>query len=99
MLHIVNKSHAQTRTLESCLRMTKPGHALLLIEDAIYAATRGGTASSRLSEVLKTLKVYVLQPDVEARGMASQLVDGIKAVDYAGFVDLVAEHPNNQSWL
>jgi tRNA 2-thiouridine synthesizing protein B len=99
MLHIVNKSHAQTRTLESCLRMTKPGHALLLIEDAIYAATRSGAASVRLFDALKTLKVYVLQPDVEARGMAGQLVDGVKAIDYAGFVDLVAEHPNNQTWL
>jgi tRNA 2-thiouridine synthesizing protein B len=99
MLHIVNKSHAQTRTLESCLRMTRPSHALLLIEDAVYAATRGGAASSRLFEALKTLKVYVLQPDLEARGMAGQLVDGVKAIDYAGFVDLVAEHPNNQSWL
>jgi tRNA 2-thiouridine synthesizing protein B len=99
MLHIVNKSHAQTRTLESCLRLTKPGQALLLIEDAVYAATRGGVKSSRLSEALKTLKVYVLQPDVEARGMTGQLVDGVQAIDYAGFVDLVAEHPNNQSWL
>jgi tRNA 2-thiouridine synthesizing protein B len=99
MLHIVNKSHAQTRTLESCLRMTKPGHALLLIEDAIYAATRSGAASVRLFDALKTLKVYALQPDVEARGMAGQLVDGVKAIDYAGFVDLVAEHPNNQTWL
>jgi tRNA 2-thiouridine synthesizing protein B len=41
----------------------------------------------------------VLQPDVDARGMAGQLVDGVAAVDYGGFVDLVAEHRNNQSWL
>jgi tRNA 2-thiouridine synthesizing protein B len=43
--------------------------------------------------------VYALQPDVEARGMAGKLIDGVTAVDYAGFVDLVAEHPSNQSWL
>ena len=48
---------------------------------------------------MKQLKVYALQPDVEARGMAGKLVDGVTAVDYAGFVDLVAEHPNNQTWL
>jgi tRNA 2-thiouridine synthesizing protein B len=99
MLHIVNKSHAQTRTLDSCLRLAKPGHALLLIEDAVYAATRGGAATSGIADALKTLKVYALQPDVEARGMAGQLVDRVQAVDYGGFVDLVAEHPNNQSWL
>ena len=52
-----------------------------------------------LAEALKTLKVYALQPDVQARGMAGKLVDGVTPVDYAGFVDLVAEHSNNQSWL
>jgi tRNA 2-thiouridine synthesizing protein B len=99
MLHIVNKSHTQTNALQSCLRLAKPGHTLLLIEDAVYAATAAGAASAGLAEALATLKVYALQPDVDARGMAGKLADGVKAIDYAGFVDLVAEHPNNQSWL
>jgi len=99
MLHIVNKSHTQTNALQSCLRLAKAGSALLLIEDAVYAATQGGAASSSMVEALAKLKVYALQPDVDARGMAGKLVDGVTAVDYAGFVDLVAEHPNNQSWL
>lgn len=99
MLHIVNKSHAQTSSLQSCLRLAKPGSALLLTEDGIYAATQGGAAASGVATAMKQLKVYALQPDVEARGMAGKLVEGITAVDYAGFVDLVAEHSNNQSWL
>ena len=99
MLHIVNKSHTQTHSLQSCLRLAKPGQALLLIEDAVYAATAAGAQSAGLAEALAQLKVYALQPDVEARGMAGKLVDGITAIDYAGFVDLVAEHSNNQSWL
>ena len=99
MLHIVNKSHAQTSSLQSCLRLAKGGSALLLIEDGIYAATTGGAATSGIAEAIKQLKVYALQPDVDARGMAGKLVDGVTAVDYAGFVDLVAEHPNSQTWL
>jgi tRNA 2-thiouridine synthesizing protein B len=99
MLHIVNKSHTQTNALASCLRLAKAGHALLLTEDAVYAATVGGAASSGLATAMTQLKVYALQPDVEARGMAGKLVDGVTAVDYGGFVDIVAEHPNNQSWL
>jgi len=99
MLHIVAKSHTQTSALRSCLRLAQPGHALLLIEDGIYAATRGGAESAQLAQALQTLKVYALQPDVDARGMAGRLVEGVVAVDYEGFVDLVAEHPNNQSWL
>ena len=99
MLHIVNKSHTQTSSLQSCLRLAKPGHALLLIEDAVYAATAAGADSAGMADALAQLKVYALQPDVDARGMAGKLVDGVTAIDYAGFVDLVAEHPNNQSWL
>lgn len=99
MLHIVNKSHRQTSSLQSCLRLVQDGHALLLTEDAVYAATRGGATSAGLAEALQRLKVYVLKPDLDARGVAGSLVDGVTAVDYAGFVDLVAEHPNNQTWL
>jgi tRNA 2-thiouridine synthesizing protein B len=97
MLHIVNKSPLQTRSLESCLRLAQPGHALLLTEDAVIAATRTGSAT--LGGALATLKVYALQPDLEARGLAGTLAEGITPVDYAGFVELVAEHPRNQSWL
>jgi tRNA 2-thiouridine synthesizing protein B len=99
MLHIVNKSHRQTTGLESCLRLAQQGHALLLIEDGVYAATRAGAASAGLAQALQRLKVYALQPDLEARGMAGSLVEGVIAVDYGGFVDLVAEHTNSQSWL
>ena len=95
MLHIVNKSHAQT----SCLRLALPGQALLLTEDAIYAATTAAAATSGIGAAKGQLEIFALQPDVEARGMAGKLADGIKTVDYGGFVDLVAEHNTNQSWL
>ena len=100
MLHIVNKSHAaDARRCRVACAWRKAGSALLLIEDAVYAATQAGAANSGIGAALKRLKVYALQPDVDARGMAGKLLDGVIAVDYAGFVDLVAEHPNNQSWL
>ena len=99
MLHIVNKSPAERVALASCLRLAQDGAALLLTEDGIYAATPALAASSGLAAAMARLKVYVLQPDVAARGMAGRLVDGVTPVDYAGFVGLVAEHTTNQSWL
>mgnify|MGYP003462406456 CR=1 FL=1 len=92
MLHIVNKSPAQTTALATCLRLAQDGQALLLTEDAVYAATPSMAASCGL-------QVFVLLPDVEARGMAGKLIAEARTVGYDGFVDLVAEHPNNQSWL
>ncbi|MDH4060876.1 MAG: sulfurtransferase complex subunit TusB [Aquincola sp.] len=99
MLHIVNKSHRQTASLESALRLARDGDALLLIEDGVYAATAGGAVMAGIASAVDRLKIYALQPDLEARGMAGALVAGVAAVDYAGFVDLVVEHPTSQSWL
>ena len=99
MLHIVNKSPLERNTLDSCLRVARPGNALLLIEDAIYAAVKGNAVADKLRRAAQTLKIYVLAPDLEARGMKDSAVDGVTLVDYGGFVDLVAEHPAVQSWL
>lgn len=98
MLHIVNKSPSSGSALASALRMARAG-ALLLIEDGVYAATRGNPSEAGIREALGRIRVYALGPDLEARGMADRVVEGVTQVDYAGFVDLVVEHPNCQSWL
>jgi len=98
MLNIVNKSPAERNALESCLRVAQGG-AILLIEDAVYAATRGNAAETTLREALSRFKVYALTPDLDARGMGDRLMEGVTGVDYGGFVDLVAEHKTCQSWL
>jgi len=99
MLHIVNKSPFQTSTLDTCLSMAQPGHALLLIEDGIYAATAGSTTEARMRTACSQLKVYALQPDMDARGVTGKLIEGITLVDYAGFVDLTVAHNTSNSWL
>lgn len=100
MLHIVNKSPFERNSLDSCLRFAKEGSTVLLIEDGIYAALSGTAVSDKMSQALQSQKIYVLGPDLLARGMrADQVIDGIKVVDYPCFVDLVAEHDNVQSWL
>jgi tRNA 2-thiouridine synthesizing protein B len=98
MLHIVNKSPFERNTLDAVLRIAQSG-SLLLIEDGVYAATRGNAAEARLTAAMARLKVYALLPDLEARAVADRLIDSVTSVDYAGFVDLVAEHPSCQSWL
>ena len=100
MLHIVNKSHSRRARWTAACAWPRPGSALLLTEDGVYAATQRRRRRVRgIAEAPQRLKVYALQPDLEARGMAGKLVDGVTAVDYGGFVDLVAEHPTSQSWL
>jgi tRNA 2-thiouridine synthesizing protein B len=99
MLHIVNKSPTERNALSSCLRMAKKGSIVLLIEDGVYGATKGSAAEKDLKAAMADVQVYALWPDLEARGMQDTVIDGIKQVDYAGFVDLVAANKNVQSWL
>lgn len=98
MLHIVNKSPHDRPTLQSVARIAQTG-AVLLIEDGVYGATQGNGGAEQIAELVKRVKVYALQPDLEARGLADRVIDGVTTVDYGGFVDLVAEYPTCQSWL
>ena len=100
MLHTVNKSPFEKSSLESCIRLATAGSAVLLIEDGVYAALQGTKVSSAVAEKMKDLSFYVLGPDVAARGLSDKpLIEGIKTVDYAGFVDLVEEHDASTAWL
>jgi tRNA 2-thiouridine synthesizing protein B len=99
MLHTVNKSPFERNTLKSCLAYAKPGSAVLFIEDGVYAAVAGTSTSSIVQQAMTQVSVYALGPDLEARGVAKRIIEGIKVIDYAGFVDLVVEHPNTQAWL
>ena len=99
MLHIVNKSPLERNSLQSCLRIAAPGGAVLLIEDAVYAAVRGNASEAAVREALARFGIVALGPDLDARAVGDRVIEGIATVDYEGFVDLVAQHPNCQSWL
>ena len=100
ILHTVNKSPFERDSLDSCLKFAQGGASLLLIEDGVYAALAGTTAEPKIKAALGNLKVYVLGPDFKARGFSDErLIEGISVVDYAGFVDLAAEHDKVQAWL
>lgn len=100
MLHMVNKSPFEKNAFESCLRFAQAGSAILLYEDGIYAALKGTRFESTMTKALKNHTVYVLTEDLEARGMPTdKMIDGVKATNYAGFVDLVTDNNAVQAWL
>ncbi len=99
-LHTVNKSPFASTALESCLARLTEGAAVLLIEDGVYAALAAGAAADRLAEAANRHPVYVLGPDLAARGLAeASLLDGVRVIDYLGFVDLATRHSAVQSWF
>ncbi|WP_295444914.1 sulfurtransferase complex subunit TusB [uncultured Thiodictyon sp.] len=100
ILHTVNKSPFERNSLASCLKVAAPGAAVLLIEDGVYAGLRGTSAVPLVTAALARVKVYVLGPDLKARGFAAErLLPGIDVVDYAGFVELAVQSAKVQAWL
>ena len=100
MIHTVNKSPFERNSLDSCLRLSLKGSPILLIEDGVYAATVSTTVSDKIATASKDHPMFVLGPDLQARGIAEdKIMEGITVVGYDGFVDLVVEHGTVQSWL
>ncbi len=100
ILHTVNKSPFERNSLESCLKFANQGDPVLLFEDGVYAALKGTEAEKQLEAALAKQSLYVLGPDLAARGFTEdRIINGIKVVDYADFVDLAAENDKVQAWL
>jgi len=99
-LHTINKSPFDRDSLGSCLRVIADDGAILLIEDGVYAAMQGTRVADAVAQAAGKYAVHVLGPDLAARGMNSEkVIEGIKVVDYDGFVDLVTEHDKVNAWL
>jgi len=100
ILHTVNKSPFEKNNLESCLRYALPGSAVLLIEDGIYAALKDTRFEEEVTAAMEGVNFYCLEADIKARGFsADNIIEGIKMVNYAGFVDLTVEYDKVQAWL
>lgn len=99
-LHTVNKSPFERSAFVSALNHLKPGDALLMMEDGVVGARKGSVFAGLIENAAKSCSVYVLGPDLAARGMGeTDMIAGAKLVDYGGFVDLVATHDRTQAWL
>ena len=98
ILHTVNKSPFQKNDLASCLANVNSGDSVLLIEDGVYGAIAGTAAADQAAG--SDAVIYCLGPDLAARGIGTDKInDGVKVVDYDGFVDLVATNDAVNSWL
>ena len=101
MLHTVNKSPFERNNLLSCMEHAVAGSAILLYEDGVYAALKNGKFAEQVAAKAKECKIYVLGPDMTARGLDhGNVPDGVTVLaDYGAFVDATIEHGTVQSWL
>jgi len=99
ILHTVNKSPYEKSSVGSCIGHALEGSSILFYEDAVYSAIKGSSIEQLITGA-KGVKLYALGADLKARGIGDdKLIDGIEVVDYAGFVDLSADHDKVQAWV
>ncbi|MGL4270242.1 MAG: sulfurtransferase complex subunit TusB [Plesiomonas sp.] len=96
MLYTLSHSPFQSQALNDILRLATENDALLLWSDGVIAAL----ANSELVEPLTTspVKVYVLQEDVQARGLSAHLHPQAQVIDYQGWVALTEQHPQQLAY-
>lgn len=98
-LHTVNKSPYNTNTLASCLNVCDCEDAILLMEDGVFGALSQSPCAEYLSSTIaKGVKVYALESDVKARGLAERLHHEIQLTDFHNFVQLSLDYRCVQSW-
>ena len=95
MLHTLHRS-AWLTDFSSLLRLIDKDDELLLLQDGVTAAIEG----SRFLESLQnaSIKVYVLEENIKARGLDGQISDSVVRVGYTDFVRLTVKHPNQMAW-
>lgn len=91
-LHIISRPASSRTDLAAASRFS-PG-AVLFIEDGVLSATKGSPGRDTVRRLLDSgVAVFALKEDLESRGLApALLLEGVRTVDYEGFVGLVEKH-------
>ena len=97
ILHTVNKLSA----FDDCLALLPAGGAVLLFEDAVAAAVETQANRKRLASRPALPKLYVLDADLAARGLArgAALMPEFETLGYREFVALCVRAQRVQSWF
>ena len=96
MLHILTRSPFSSHSFAQCRSLLAEGDAILLIQDAVVAITDTNRWFTDFENA--GVKIYLLEPDLAARGFGVDTNGEIHLVDYKGFVSLTVEHESQMKW-
>jgi tRNA 2-thiouridine synthesizing protein B len=95
MLHLIFQSPIDNAVLD---RMAT-GDVAVFLENAVLGVLQKSQSAALLSTKLTTNRLCVLSEDMAVRGiLASELVIGLEAIDYAELVKLTVANPLISSW-
>jgi tRNA 2-thiouridine synthesizing protein B len=92
-LFIATRSPKSTLQFETILKLAQKGDCVILAQDAVFSVK---TNPSELDSASKRgVTICAVKADLEARGIG--VPPYVHPIDYAGFVDLLAEHARTYS--
>jgi len=95
ILHTVKTSPFQTLAINNCLKLLSEQDSLLLTEDAVVASHAQHAHFEQLRLLAKQNRLFVLQADLDARGIENKIGKGCSYLD---FVELVIQHKSQIAW-
>lgn len=72
------------------LRLITPNDAVLLLQDGVIAAIKQSTHLGELQQ--KGAPIYVLNADINARGLQNMISEQVTLASYQDFVQLTVSH-------
>jgi len=95
MLHLIYQSPLESVTLQRIAI----NDSVLFMENALFRLLKSSRNASELETMSILHSLFVLDNEIEIRGIdPSELVTGIKVINYQGFVTLTLNHSLIQTW-
>ena len=96
-LHSLQHSHDDQNWLARCLATVKTGDAIILLEDAVTISCHQPTLQE-FNKLDISLSLYVINVDLEARGLIAQSNNLFEIVSYQEFVELTLQYDKLVNW-
>jgi len=96
MLHLIYQPAIDNALLQRISSLD----SVIFLENAIFQINKNGILCSALEKMLcNRIDFYVLDVELETRGInIAELIEGIKVINYQGFVELTESNKVIKTW-
>ncbi len=96
MLHLIFQSPID----DALLQRIESLDSVIFFENAIFQINKNGILSIQFKQMLENrTSLYVLDVELETRGLnITELVSGVKVINYSGFVELTEQNKVIKTW-
>ncbi|MFK5948362.1 MAG: sulfurtransferase complex subunit TusB [Methylococcales bacterium] len=96
MLHLIFQSPID----DALLQRIESLDSVVFFENAIFQINKNGILSIQFKQMLENrISLYVLDVELETRGLnITELVSGVKVINYSEFVELTEQNKVIKTW-